>query len=641
MLLSYNNVSLKFGARTILADASWHIFENERIGLIGANGTGKSTLLKTLVGEMSVSGGILNKSKNLKMGYFHQDLQSADTDMPILECAMEAYEDALRIQKELDALTEKMHDNTTDEMIFKQADLLHEFEVAGGYEMEYNAAQVLEGLGFKTVDLQRSFKEFSGGWRMRVLLAKMILQQPDILLLDEPTNHLDLPSIEWLERYFQNFPGTMIIVSHDRYFLDKMVTKIVEISQQNLIHYTGNYSFYETEKAVRNEFTQREFENQQEYIRQQERFVERFKAKASKAAQAQSIVKRLDRLDRIEAPAAETAQIQFRFEVAVTPGKIVSTLENVSKRYGEIEILNHAEAIINRGDRVALIGANGKGKSTLLRIINTTEEIEGTSVLGHNVDMSFYAQHQLEALDVKSTILQELVLCGSGKTEVQLRQLLGCFLFQGDDVHKKIGVLSGGEKARVALAKIIVGKGNFLMLDEPTNHLDMSSVNMLVEAINKYEGTSVLVSHDRYFVQRTANKIWEIEEGKIKVFDGTYDEWEEFKKRKQEKVKDLPKEKKEIKVEKPEINTNTSAFKQQQKEQKKVQNEFEKIEKELQETKNKKMAIELQMADPKLYEDKIIFQKLENDYLQIQQKIQKQEQEYEKIFEQLMSFENE
>ncbi len=641
MLLSLNNANIEFGARSILENASWHIFANERIGLIGANGTGKSTLLKTLVGEMSVSGGILNKSKNLKMGYFHQDLQSADIDLPILECAMSAYEEALKIQKELDELTEKMHDNATDEMIHKQADLLHEFEIAGGYEMEYNAAQVLEGLGFKTIDLQRSFKEFSGGWRMRVLLAKMILQQPDILLLDEPTNHLDLPSIEWLERYFQNFPGTMIIVSHDRYFLDKMVTKIVEISQQNLNHYTGNYSFYESEKSVRNEFTQREFENQQEYIRQQERFVERFKAKASKAAQAQSIVKRLDRLDRIEAPSAETAQIQFRFEVAVTPGKIVSTLENVSKSYGEIEILNNAEAIINRGDRVALIGANGKGKSTLLRIINTSEDIEGTSVLGHNVDMSFYAQHQLEALDVKSTILQELTLCGSGKTEVQLRQLLGCFLFQGDDVHKKIGVLSGGEKARVALAKIIVGKGNFLMLDEPTNHLDMSSVNMLVEAINKYEGTSVLVSHDRYFVQRTANKIWEIEEGKIKVFDGTYDEWEDFKKRRQEKVKELPKEKKEIKIETPEINNNTSAFKQQQKEQKKIQNDFEKIEKELQEMKNKKTAIELQMADPKLYEDKIFFQNLENDYLQIQQKIQKQEQAYEKIFEQLMSFENE
>ncbi len=442
MLLSLNNITFEFGARKILDNASWHIYPNERIGLIGPNGTGKSTLLKILIGEYSVSEGQVNRSKTLSIGYFHQDLQSLETDESILEVAKGAYAKALEIEKEIKKLEIELEVSEDEKKLHKLADLHHDFDLAGGYEMEYKAAEVLEGLGFKTADLSRGFTEFSGGWRMRVILAKMILQNPDILLLDEPTNHLDLPSIEWIERYLMNYPGTVIIVSHDRYFLDRMVTKIVEISQQTLNHYTGDYSYFEQEKEIRTEFQQREYENQQEFIGQQERFIERFKAKASKAKQAQSLVKKLDRLEKIEAPLSESAKINFRFIAGVQPGRIVTTLKDVSKSYGDIHILQHASMEINRGDKIAIIGANGKGKSTLLRLIAGVEKCGGEVIPGHNIDISFYAQHQLEALNVNDDIIDELKHCGSGKSEQELRELMGCFLFKGEDVYKKVKVLT-------------------------------------------------------------------------------------------------------------------------------------------------------------------------------------------------------
>lgn len=317
---------------------------------------------------------------------------------------------------------------------------------------------------------------------------------------------------------------------HDRFFLDRMVNRIVEVYQQQLHHYAGSYADYEVEKELRREMQQRAYENQQDYIRQQERFIERFKAKASKAAQAQSIAKRLDKLERVEQTDNGPSKIKINFTVDKTPGKILCTLNNISKSYGNIDILKNTSAEINRGDKIALIGANGKGKSTLLRIIFGMEPMEGERVPGHNVVTSFYAQHQLESLDMGSEILDELKNFGSGRTELELRQLLGCFLFTGDDVFKKIKILSGGEKARVALAKTIISQANFLMLDEPTNHLDMNSVQMLIDALNKYDGSLVLVSHDRYFVSQTANKIWEIVDGEIKEFKGTYNEYEEWKK---------------------------------------------------------------------------------------------------------------
>lgn len=648
MLLSLNNVTFEFGARKILEDASWHIYPNERIGLIGPNGTGKSTLLKILIGEYSVSEGQVNRAKNLSIGYFHQDLQSMDTDESILGVAMGAYEKALELDKEIKALEVDPDIHNDEKKLNKLADLHHEFEVAGGYEMEHKSAEILEGLGFSTADLNRSFKEFSGGWRMRVLLGKMILQHPDILLLDEPTNHLDLPSIEWIERYLTGYPGTVIIVSHDRYFLDRMVTKIVEISQQTLNSYGGNYSFYEQEKVVRNEFQQREYENQQDFIRQQERFIERFKAKASKATQAQSLVKKLDRLERIEAPISETAKIQFRFQVGTQPGRIISTLNDISKSYGDLHILKHANAEINRGDKIALIGANGKGKSTLLRLIAQTEKCGGEIVPGHNVQPSFYAQHQVEALNLNDDILDELKHCGSGKTELELRELMGCFLFKGDDVFKKIRILSGGEKARVALAKTILSKSNFILLDEPTNHLDITSVNMLIQALNQFEGTFILVSHDRYFIQNTATKIWEIEDGQINQFDGNYTEWEEFKKRKALAAKKQTESTipvvKEVVVEVPKESSapksNTSEFKEKQKEEKRIRSKFNKLEEELNKLNEKKSGLEQLLSDPSTYADKHLFQSTEAEYNLVSSKVAQLQPEYEQLFEQLLEFES-
>jgi ATP-binding cassette subfamily F protein 3 len=649
MLLSLNNITFEFGARKILDQASWHIYHGERIGLIGPNGTGKSTLLKILIGEYTVNQGQVNRSKTLTIGYFHQDLQSLETPDSIHQVAMYAFERALQVQKEIKALEVELEISEDEKKLNKLADLYHDFEVAGGYEMEYKAAEVLEGLGFQTKDLTRGFTEFSGGWRMRVLLAQMILKNPDILLLDEPTNHLDLPSIEWIEKYLMSYEGSVIIVSHDRYFLDRMVTKVVEISQQTLNHYSGNYSYYETEKEIRTEFQQREFENQQDYIAQQERFIERFKAKASKAKQAQSLVKKLDRMDKIDAPISESAKINFRFQPGITPGKIVTTLLDISKNYGELNILDHTSAEINRGDKIALIGANGKGKSTLLRLIAMTENCGGEVVMGHNAQLSFYAQHQMDDLNANGDILDELKHCGSGKTEPELRELLGCFLFKGDDVYKKIRVLSGGEKARVALAKTIISKANYLLLDEPTNHLDITSVNMLIQALNLFEGTYVLVSHDRYFIQNTANKIWEIIDGKINIFDGTYDEWMLFKKKKEEELKnsksEIPNSKKDNSNVKEVVsqktdNRQSTSDNFQSKEEKRLRQKFAKLEEEMNAHNAEKARLEALLADPTTYSNPTIFQKTEADYNSIQYKISAIQPEYETLFEQLMNFES-
>lgn len=646
MLISLQNISFYFGSRAILEDASWQIGPGERIGLVGTNGAGKSTLLRLITGAYTVDAGVINKPKDVTLGFFNQDLLSFSTDASILTVGMQAFERAHELEQQLERLTKELESKPDDaDLLDKYSHMLHDFEVAGGYEMEHRAAEVLEGLGFSTADLQRPYNQFSGGWRMRVLLAKMMLQAPDLLLLDEPTNHLDLPSIEWLERYLQGYPGSVVIVSHDRYFLDRMVTKIVEVWQQDLHQYSGNYSFFEKEKVERMEIQQRAFENQQDYIRQQERFIERFKAKASKAAQAQSAMKRLDKLDRIESPDTSIPVMNINFDVAVQPGKIISTLNNVSKSFGNLKILENASAEIDRGDKIALIGANGKGKSTLLRIIAGRETYEGERKPGHNVEESFYAQHQLEALDVENEILEELKQAGTGKPELELRQLLGCFLFSGDDVFKKIKVLSGGEKARVALAKVIAMKGNFLMLDEPTNHLDMYSVEMLIDALNKYSGTIILVSHDRYFISKVANKIWNIEDGKIKDFNGPYDEWVTYQqdklKRQQEvaKPQPAPVEVKPKKEEKPKNNVSDNELREAKKEYQKQQKIFQKLEEQVNKMQEEKAVLEGQLGDPAFYSDKEKFRKLDEQYRQLTSKLDTTSKEYDKVFELMMELE--
>jgi ATP-binding cassette subfamily F protein 3 len=653
MLAGLQNVTFDFGARTIVRDATWHIHPYERIGLIGYNGTGKSTLLKLFVGEYQPSAGTIERSRNTSIGYLHQDLLSFDTSESIVEVAMHAFDKAKAIEKELDILLKKIEAASTDELLHTYSDKLHEFEEAGGYTMQHQTEEVLQGLGFNNSDLQRPYREFSGGWRMRVLLAKMILQQPDLLLLDEPTNHLDLPSIEWLEKYLQHYKGAVVIVSHDKYFLNRMVKKIVELYQKELHFYNGNYAFYETEKQQRVEIQQRAFENQQEYIRQQERFIERFRAKATKATQAQSAMKRLEKLDRIEDVEIERPNIKINFNIDKTPGRVLVELKNISKHFKDIHILDRASAEIDRGDKIALIGANGKGKSTLLRIIAGVEPFEGDRKWGHNVDDAFYAQHQLEALNVNNTVLDEMKEAGSQKTELELRTLLGCFLFSGDDTDKKIRVLSGGEKARVALAKTMLSKANFLLLDEPTNHLDIHSTELLIDALNRYQGSLILVSHDRYFISKTANKIWEIVDHQIKEFKGGYEEWVEWKERmaaqkqsdkekpvvaapiKQDTVKPAPKQ---VSSSSGKNSPSPQALKSSLQKQQKV---FQQAEKKLAELNEQKQVFENKLAQPDIYSNAVEFKKTEEQYRQVVKQLESANAAYEEAFDKMMKLEEE
>ena len=659
MLLGLQNVTFEFGARTIVEDATWHIQPNERIALIGYNGTGKSTLLKVLTRQFLPNKGTVEQGKETTIGFLHQDLLSFDTEDSILEVAMGAFERVKELEKEIEAIGHELERTGDETLAHDYSEKLHELEVLGGYDIHHKTEEILQGLGFSNENLHKPYKTFSGGWRMRVLLAKMILMHPDVLLLDEPTNHLDLPSIEWLEKYLQHYQGAVVMVSHDRYFLDRMVNKVVELYQQKLHFYTGNYSFYETEKALRVDIQQKAYENQQDYIRQNEKFVERFKAKASKAAAAQSIVKRLEKLERIENVEIERPNMRINFSIDKQPGRVLCTLKQVTKKFGDLVIMEGTGAEIDRGDKIALIGANGKGKSTLLRVIVGSEEFTGERIWGHNVEESFYAQHQLEALNINNNVLDEMKESRSGKTDLELRSLLGCFLFSGDDVDKKIKVLSGGEKARVALAKTIVSKANFLMLDEPTNHLDIHSVDLLIGALNNYEGSIVFVSHDRHFVSQIANKIWEIEDHKIVEFKGTYAEWEDWKAR-----RDAAAKIEEAKAT-PAKNTDTRNNNQQQalkiataqevspvtrqqrspvdkevkKEYQKHKNRFQQIEEKLAQLNKDKVSLEAGMASPDNYADKNKFHQIESAYKKLTDELAGLNKEYEIVFEKVMELE--
>jgi ATP-binding cassette, subfamily F, member 3 len=647
MLAGIQNLTFEFGARALVENATWHIQSGERIGLIGYNGTGKSTLLKLLAGEYQPSKGTVEQGRETTIGYLHQDLLSFDTEDSIFQVALGAFEKVLQLEKEIEILGVELEKTGDEKTLHTYSDKLHELETLGGYNIHHRTEEVLQGLGFSNADLKRPYKEFSGGWRMRVLLAKMILQQPDLLLLDEPTNHLDLPSIEWLEKYLQHYQGAVVIVSHDKYFLNRMVNKIVELYQQELHIYNGNYDFYEKEKAIRIDLQQKAYENQQEYIRQQERFIERFRAKASKAAAAQSAIKRLDKIDRIENVELERPNIRINFRVDKTPGRVLVELKNVSKAFGDNVIVENTSTEVDRGDKIALIGANGKGKSTLLRMIAGAETFKGERKWGHNVEESFYAQHQLEALNMNHTVLEEMMNCGSQKTELELRTLLGCFLFSGDDVDKKIRVLSGGEKARVALAKTIVSKANFLILDEPTNHLDMHSCELLIEALNKYEGSLILVSHDRYFISKTANKIWEIEDHKVKEFKGGYEEWVEWKKREMApKVETVqPKSQRKADPAKTIVPAHNNAAKpainkEHKKELQRQQKIFQQLEEKIANTTKEKISLEASLVDPGTYSDKSRFLQAELAYKKAAEELSRLNKEYEKVFEKIMQLES-
>ena len=604
-MIAINNLTFEIGARALYDEANWHIKPGEKIGLIGANGTGKTTLLKIIVGDYTPTSGTISMAKDLTMGYLNQDLLSYSSDKNILHVAMEAFERQNQLLDEIERLLLKLETDYTEDLLHKLSDKQHEFELLDGYNIEYKAHEILAGLGFSEADTHRKLSEFSGGWRMRVMLAKILLQAPDILLLDEPTNHLDLPSIVWLEDYLKAFEGAIVIVSHDRWFLDKVINRTVESRKGKLTVYAGNYSFYLEEKALREEIQRGEFKNQQSKIKQEERLIERFRAKASKAKMAQSRIKALDKLERVDDVDDDNPSVNFKFRFSKQSGRHVVTLDHITKKYPTIDIVTNAEAIIEKGDKIALIGANGKGKSTLLRIIaGADKDFTGKAETGHNVTQTFFAQHQLEALHLENTALQELQSFAPKHTETELRTILGSFLFTGDDVFKKIKVLSGGEKSRVALAKALTADANFLVLDEPTNHLDIASVNILIQALQQFEGTFIVVSHDRYFLDNVANKIWFIEDQQIKQYPGTYAEYDEwFAKRKLEPkaIAPAPQPKKEEKKEPVPVKQQPDHNKSQQ--LKKLNQDLAKMEQDITDLEKNIKQLEAQLADDKLYSD--------------------------------------
>ena len=628
-MLAINNLSYYIGSRPLYEEANLHIKPKDKIGLVGLNGTGKSTLLKLIVGEYQPDGGDITKANDCSIGFLNQDLLSFQSDDSILNVAMQAFEEALAIEHKIERVLKQMETDYDDKLVDKLTRLQEKFEILEGYALQAKAEEILEGIGFSTSDLKRPLREFSGGWRMRVMLAKLLLEKPALLMLDEPTNHLDLPSIQWIENYLRSYEGAFIVVSHDRQFLDNTAEMIVEVANGQLTPYAGNYSFYLEERELRREIQRNAFENQQQKIKQTERFVERFRAKATKARQVQSRVKALERMDRIDDVVDENATVNFKFKFKRQSGRWVSEIKNMSKAYSNIEIFDHTECSIERGDKIAFIGANGKGKSTLLRIIAGTEPFDGERQLGYNVEMGFYAQHQLEALNVDNEILDELKQAGSEKTEQELRGVLGCFLFVDDDVFKKIKVLSGGEKSRVALAKTLIGEANFLILDEPTNHLDIQSVNILIQALQQYQGTFVVVSHDRHFISQIANKIWFIEDKQVKEYPGTYEEYTYWQQQREVTPSPAPAPVKEIPKKAP-AETNEQD-RERQRELKKLQHTMSGIEKEITKLEEEKKQIEQELAQPDVYSDAERREKITRRFEDTAGKLTAKNKEWEEI----------
>lgn len=642
-MLTVNSVSFEFGGRYLYKNATWQINPGEKIGLVGLNGTGKSTLLRIINGEFQIESGEISKIKNLSIGFLNQDLLSYSSDESILDVAMQAFSETLKLENDIHILLEKMEHDHSDEIMHELHDKQILFEAADGYNLRPKAESLLEGLGFSTEDLSKPLDQFSGGWRMRVMLAKMMLQNPDLLLLDEPTNHLDLPSIKWIESYLKDYRGTVVIVSHDRYFLDNVVTKTAEIANQKITVYSGNYTFYLQEKSGREDLQRSQFKNQQKYIKEQEKLIDRFRAKASKATMAQSRIKALDRLDKIEDVEGGTPEINIRFHIDKQPGKLISDLHIKNKSYGELNILKNTESKIVRGDKIALIGANGRGKSTLLRMIHGSEPFEGKSDITHNVITSFYAQHQLEALGLNNDILTELANFAPDKKEVELRSILGAFLFSGDDVFKKIKVLSGGEKSRVALAKTMLSKANFLILDEPTNHLDMQSVGILIKVLQEYEGTFIIVSHDRYFLAQVANKIWWLENHHVKEYGGPYDEYEYSQEKKMNilkaEQKDQQKKEKQKKVESKKVAAENNNNDEEKKRKKKLSGRMEVLEKELSKAKQQKEVLEKHLSNPGIYSDPDKFKIALDEFNTHESRFKVLTKEWEEVFEELSAIE--
>ena len=538
-MIQLSSAGKRFGHKLLFENADWLITNHDRVGLVGANGTGKSTIMKVLAGLDTLDYGALTTAKGTSAGYLPQDGLTLSGRSVFAEC-MSVFDDLRAMEKELESLTHSMAelDHTSaaySDVADRYHRVEHEFRTRDGYSIESEVGRVLMGLGFTKEDWERQTEEFSGGWQMRLALAKLLLQKPNLLLLDEPTNHLDLEARNWLEEYLQNYPHSFVLISHDRYFLDVTVSKIVEIWNKRLWFYTGNYDKFLSQKTQRNEQMQAAYKNQRDRIEQLEMFINRFRYQATKAKQVQSRIKELEKIDRIEIPAEEKT-IHFSFPQPKQSGRIVAEFENVAKIYpGRVvggkarpakEVFANVSFMIERGDRIALVGINGAGKSTLIKLLASTEALtRGEYRLGHNVEADYFAQDQYKELDADARMIDDLSAASPRSTETELRSLLGCFLFSEEDVFKKIGVLSGGERGRYALLRLLLHPANFLLLDEPTNHLDLRAKDVLLEALMKYTGTVVFVSHDRYFIDNLATRVFEVGDGKVELFPGNYEDY--------------------------------------------------------------------------------------------------------------------
>jgi len=534
-MIQLSGAGKRFGHKLLFENADWLITPHDRIGLVGGNGTGKSTLMKVLAGMDTFDYGSLIIAKGTSAGYLPQDGLTLSGRSVFAEC-MSVFDDLRAMETELESLTHSMAelDHTSPEyaaVADRYHRVEHEFRTRDGYSIEAEVGRVLMGLGFTKEDWPRLTDEFSGGWQMRLALAKLLLQQPNLLLLDEPTNHLDLEARNWLEEYLQNYPHSFVLISHDRYFLDVTVNKIAEIWNKRFWFYTGNYDKFLAQKTQRNEQLTAAYRNQRDRIEQLEVFINRFRYQATKAKQVQSRIKELEKIERIEIPPEEKT-IHFSFPQPKPSGRIVAEFEGVAKTYpgknggADKEVFRNVDFMIERGDRIALVGVNGAGKSTLIKLLAGTEKVtQGEYRLGHNVEADYFAQDQYKELDPDARILDDLGDAAPGRGETELRGLLGCFLFSDEDVFKKIGVLSGGERGRYALLRLLLHPANFLLLDEPTNHLDLRAKDVLLDALVKYTGTVVFVSHDRYFIDKLATRVFEVGSGKVEVFPGNYEDY--------------------------------------------------------------------------------------------------------------------
>src|ERR1700678_3591999 len=528
-MIQLSGAGKRFGPKLLFEDLNWMITDQDRAGLVGANGSGKTTLLKVLAGMESLDYGRLSVTRGVGSGYLPQDGLSLSGRSVFAEC-MSVFASLQQMEVEMEELTHKMGELDPAGPEYAQvADRFHqldsEFRTRDGYAIEAQVGTVLSGLGFPHEEWNKRTEEFSGGWQMRIALAKLLLEKPNLLLLDEPTNHLDLEARNWLEQYLANYPFAIVLISHDRYFLDVTVNKTVEIWNKQVHFYSGNYDSYLRQKDERRTQLEAAYRNQRERIEQLEAFISRFRYQATKAKQVQSRIKELEKIERIELPAEEKT-IHFSFPQPKPSGRIVAEFHGVSKRYGDKFVFGGVDFIIERGDRIALGGVNGAGKSTLIKLLAGSEPLtSGEYRLGHNAEVDYFAQDQYKELDPNARLLDDLQGEAPRSTNTELRSLLGCFLFSEDDVFKRIGVLSGGERNRYALARMLLQPSNFLLLDEPTNHLDMRAKDVLLESLEKYSGTVVFVSHDRYFIDKLATRIFEVGNGEVHVFPGNYEDY--------------------------------------------------------------------------------------------------------------------